>query len=172
MESFLRYWLASAAVESFMRSTWGWPLCETIHFIGLALLIGGVGMFDLRILGMGKGLPIPAVKRLLPWGVFGFALCVLTGTGFVLGMRANLGKSSYDVLTTDVWLQLKLLFMFFAGINLLVFYLTGMSRAVDHLGPNDDAPRLAKIITGTSLFLWLGVIYFGRLIPEGLGKLL
>ena len=29
-------------------------------------------------------------------------------------------------------------------------------------------PLLAKVIAGASLFLWLGVIYFGRLIPEGL----
>ena len=30
------------------------------------------------------------------------------------------------------------------------------------------APGMAKLIAGASLFLWLGVIYFGRLIPEGL----
>jgi hypothetical protein len=69
---------------------------------------------------------------------------------------------------TDIWLDLKLLFIFLAGINLLAFYLTGMSRAVDGLGPGDDAPPLAKVIAGTSLFLWLAVIYVGRLIPWGL----
>jgi hypothetical protein len=74
----------------------------------------------------------------------------------------------YDVLTTDIWLDLKLLFLFLAGINLLVFYKTGMSRVVDDLGPGEDAPFLAKAIAGASLFLWLGVIYFGRLIPWGL----
>jgi hypothetical protein len=168
MDSFFRYWLSSPAVERFMQTSFGWPLCETLHFVGLALLIGGVGMFDLRILGMAKGLPVPALRRLLPWGVFGFVLCVLTGLGFVLGMKANVGKYSYDIIRTDVWLQLKFVFMFFAGVNLLAFYLTGMSRAVDQLGPGDDAPLLAKVIAGASLFLWLGVIYFGRLIPEGL----
>jgi hypothetical protein len=168
MESFLRDLLASPAIERLMQTAWAWPLFETLHFVGLALLIGGVGMFDLRILGMGKGLPVPALRRLLPWGVFGFFLCVVTGTGFVLGMRANLNVNAYDVIITDVWLQLKLLFIFLAGMNLLAFYLTGMSLVVDRLGPYDDAPLLAKVIAGASLFLWLGVIYFGRLIPEGL----
>lgn len=168
MESFFRYWLAWPSVEHFMSTPWGWPLCETLHFFGIALLIGGVGLFDLRILGMGKGLPIPVLRRLLPWGVFGFILCVATGTMFVLGMKANLPNYSYDVIRTDVWLQLKLIFMAFAGINLLAFYVTGMSRTVDLLGPEDDAPLLAKVIAGASLFLWLGVIYFGRAIPEGL----
>jgi len=64
-----------------------------------------------------------------------------------------------------VYLQLKLLFIFLAGVNLAAFYLTGAARAVDHLGPDDDAPIRAKLIAGTSLFLWLAVIVFGRLIP-------
>jgi hypothetical protein len=50
----------------------------------------------------------------------------------------------------------------------LTFYATGMSRAVEVLGPGDDAPPLAKVIAGTSLFLWLEVVYFGRLISWGL----
>ena len=141
---------------------------ETFHFFGIILLIGGVGMFDLRILGMAKGLPIAAVRRLLPWGVFGFLLCVTTGLMFVTGVRANIPSHPYDVIRTDVWLQLKLVFMALAGLNLLAFYITGMSRAVDELGAGDDAPGFAKLIAGASLFLWLGVIYFGRLIPEGL----
>jgi hypothetical protein len=169
MDAFLRYWLAWPVVERFIAThDWAWPLGETFHFFGIVLLIGGVGTFDLRILGLGKGLPLAAVRRLLPWGVFGFLLCVVTGAMFVTGMRANVSTHPYDVIRTDVWLQLKLIFIALAGLNLLAFYLTGMSRVVENLRAGDDAPRLAKAIAGASLFLWLGVIYFGRLIPEGL----
>jgi hypothetical protein len=56
---------------------WVWGLCQTVHFFGMALLIGTVGMLDLRLLGMGKGLPIASLKRLIPWGVFGFVLCLV-----------------------------------------------------------------------------------------------
>jgi hypothetical protein len=59
-------------------------------------------------------------------------------------------------------------FITLAGLNLLTFYLTGMDRAVDQLGPGDNAPAAARVIAAASLFFWLGVIYFGRLIPEGL----
>ena len=127
-----------------------------------------ISMFDLRILGMAKGLPVAALKRLLPWGVFGFILCVVTGLTFVTGIRANVSSAPYDVIRTNIWLQLKLVFIVLAGVNLAAFYLTGMSRAADDLRPGSDAPLLAKAIAGASLFLWLGVIYFGRLIPEGL----
>lgn len=169
MEPILRYWLAWPSVEQFIANhSWAWPLCETFHFFGIALLIGGVGAFDLRILGLAKALPIAAVRRLLPWGVFGFLLCVATGTVFVTGMRANVPSHPYDVLRADIWLQLKLLFIALAGVNLFAFYLTGMSHKVDDLQAEDDAPLLAKLIAATSLILWLGVIYFGRLIPEAL----
>jgi len=169
MEAFLRTWLEWPSVAAFINANaWAWPLCETFHFFGIILLIGGVGMFDLRVLGMAKALPPAAMKRFLGWGVFGFILCVVTGLTFVTGMRANLPTSPYDVIATNPWLQMKFVFMALAGLNLLAFYVTGMSDAVDRLRAGDDAPGLAKLIAGASLFLWLGVIYFGRLIPEGL----
>ena len=169
MESFFRYWLRWPALEVFMNTPWAWPLCETLHFIGLCLLIGIVGSFDLRLLGVAKGLPLAALKRLLPWGVFGFVLCLITGGLFVGGIGANLvGDNAFDVIMRDIYLQLKLIFIFLAGINVLAFYLTGSARAVDALGPGDDAPPLAKVIAGASLFLWIGVVVFGRLIPKAL----
>lgn len=169
LEAFLRYWLRWPAVEHFfVRYAWGWALCEVLHFVGLILLIGAVGMFDLRVLGVGRGLPFGPLRRLLPWGVLGFALCVVTGAMFVAGMYANVETHPYVVLIKDVYLQWKLLFILLAGVNLLVFYLTGASRAVDDLGPWDDAPFRAKLIGAASLFLWLGVVYFGRLIPWAL----
>ena len=169
MAVFLRYWLSWPSIERFMGTSWGWPMCETFHFMGLCLLVGIVGMYDLRMLGVGKGLPPVYLKRLLPWGVFGFALCAATGLLFVLGIGANIfGENAYDVIARDIYLQLKLIFIALAGLNLLAFYLTGTSRAVDGLGPADDAPVLAKAIAGTSLFLWLGVVVLGRLIPHGL----
>ena len=168
MESFLRYRLEWPSIAQLLRHSWGWPLFETLHFFGICLLIGGIGIFDLRLLGMAKELPVSVMRRFLPWGIFGFLLAVVTGLGFVLGLRANLPLNAVDVLKTDPFLQLKLIFMALAGINLLAFYVTGVSRIVDRLKPGDDAPGLAKFMAGSSLVLWLAVIYFGRLIPWGL----
>ena len=171
MEAFFRYWLRWPSVEAFMALPWAWPLCETLHFIGLALLVGAVGTVDLRLLGVAKGLPVEPLRRLLPWGVFGFVLCFVTGSLFLLALGANLpDANAFDVIMTDVWLQLKLLFIFLGGLNLLAFHVTGTSRAVEAVGPGDDAPGLAKAIAGAgmSLFLWLGVVIFGRLIPRAL----
>jgi uncharacterized membrane-anchored protein len=124
-------------------------------------------MLDLRLLGFAKELPVVAIKRLIPWGVFGFVLCLATGFIFVAGMYANINVPGYIVLKSDVFLQLKLVFVLLAGLNLLAFYATGMSKAADRLRPGEQAPRLAKAIAIASLFLWIGVMYFARLIPSG-----
>ncbi len=169
MTAFARYWLKWPSIEHVMSKDWAWPTAETFHFVGLCLLFGIVGLYDLRMLGFGKGLPLSALKRLLPWGVFGFVLCLVTGLGFTLGIGANLyGDNAYDVIRRDVYLQLKLLFMAIAGLNLLAFYLTGTDKVVDRLGAYDEAPPLAKTIAGISLVSWTAVIVFGRLIPLGL----
>ena len=168
MEPFLKYWLRWPMSEHFFKAyAWGWPLCETLHFFGLVLLVGIVGIFDLRLLGFAKGLPLAPLRRLLPWGVLGFILTVVTGLLFVTGIYANVEITPYVVATSDGFLQLKLLFILLAGVNLLAFYLTGASRAVENLGAGEDAPTLAKVIAGASLFLWLGAVYWGRLIPWG-----
>ena len=169
LEAFLRYWLRWPSIEHLIiRNTWVWPLCEVLHFIGLILLVGTVAVFDLRLLGMAKGLPIGPLRRLLPWGVLGFALCAVSGAVFVGGIYANVETHPYVVLIKDVYLQWKLLLILLAGLNLLLFHLSGASRAVDGLAAGQDAPILAKVIGGTSIALWLGVVYFGRLLPWGL----
>jgi hypothetical protein len=166
MASLVAYWLRWPSVETFLTDhTWAWPLCEIFHFVGLILLFGAVGMFDLRLLGFGKGIRPAVMGRLIPWGVVGFGLCVMTGLVFVTGIEANVGTHPYVVLTTNLWLQLKLVCIALAGVNLLAFYATGTARLVEQLGPYEAVPPLARTIGATSLLLWTAVVYFGRLIP-------
>jgi hypothetical protein len=168
MEQFLRYWMRWPSVEHFIyRYLWAWGVGQSLHFVGMVLLIGTVGILDLRMLGMAKQFPIAALKKLIPWGVFGFLLCLATGLFFVTGIYANVNIHPYVVLMSDVFLQIKFGFILLAGLNLLAFYATGMSRAVDRLGAGEDAPPLAKFFAGASLVFWIAVMYFARLIPSG-----
>ena len=168
MEAFFNFILRWPLVEDYFRTfAWAWPLNEVVHFVGITLLIGIVGMYDLRLLGVAKGIPVASLGRLLPWAVFGFVLATVTGLLFTTGIYANISVPPGTVLINDGYLQLKLTFYFLAGINLIAFYATGMSRAVETLGPGEDAPPLVKTFAGASLFFWLAVMYFGRLIPWG-----
>ena len=64
-------WLTGTTLGWAVRGgvPWIWPLCETLHFMGMALLVGIVGVLDLRLLGVAKGLPVSPLSKLLPWGL-------------------------------------------------------------------------------------------------------
>ena len=71
-------------VGTFMRTAWGWPVAESVHFLGLSLLIGAIGLFDLRLLGMARRIPIAALHRLIPWGLTGYGINVVSGAAFLM----------------------------------------------------------------------------------------
>jgi hypothetical protein len=79
-------WVASTRLSAFVSGNqWVWPACETLHFVGLALLIGNVGLMDLRLLGLEKRLPVAAVSRFVRWAVLGFVINLITGIMFFAG---------------------------------------------------------------------------------------
>ena len=144
-----------SAIADLMRTAWAWPIAESLHFLGLCLLVGAIGTFDLRLLGVARRVPIAALHRLIPWGLLGFALNILTGTLFVL--------TEPDQYIYNPSFHLKLLFMTVGGLNAAMFYLTSYRRI---FGPDAslDAPARAKVIAAISLCAWIGVITGGRLI--------
>ncbi len=139
----------------FMTSRWGWPFCETMHFLGLSILIGTIGMFDLRLLGMGRRIPIGALHKLVPWGVSGYVIALITGIMFL--------ATEPDQYIFNSAFHWKVLFMAVAGLNMVTFYLF-VFRRVKSLGGGEDAEFPAKVIGALSLFLWIGVIVFGRML--------
>ena len=142
-------------VKPIMTSRWGWPICESLHFIGLSMLIGCVGMFDLRLVGLGKRVPFSSMHKLIPFGIAGYILNIITGSMFLV--------SAPDQYIFNPSFHLKILFMILAGLNVSAFYL-GVFKNVKTLGAGTQAPYVARLIGGTSLFLWIGVIIFGRML--------
>jgi len=135
---------------------WLWPTCETIHFAGLALLLGVAGMFDLRLLGFMKRVPISVVKDFMPWALVGFTLNLLTGMIFVISEPAQyFGNPTWWV---------KVAFLIVAGANALIFE-TAYGRRAAAIPAGEDTPMPLKIIGGISLISWLGVLVAGRFLP-------
>ena len=55
MDAFID-WIVSTRLSWFVTEyRWVWPISESLHFCGLTLLAGTVGLFDLRVLGLGQG---------------------------------------------------------------------------------------------------------------------
>lgn len=154
-------WLATFELHQLMNAhDWLWPLCEIIHFIAMALLIGSIGVLDLRILGVAKGLPISRLEALVPVGVGAFIANAVTGFLFVAGNPTG-GPNGYLL---NLAFQIKMILILVAGLNAVAFYVTGISKSMARLGPIDEAARNAKIIAAVSLSAWICVIIFGRLI--------
>jgi hypothetical protein len=160
MQALADFLLTFGLQDVVTNTDWIWPVCETLHFVSMALLIGTVGAVDLRILGLGKGLSIAALERFVPIGVAAFAVNALTGFVFVAGNPEG-GPMFY---LTNLSFQIKMTLVLVAGINLLVFYGAGIARTVHALGPSDSAPINAKVIAAVSLVAWFSVILFGRLL--------
>src|SRR4051794_27949622 len=80
-------WVRSTELHAIVvrYEPWLWPACETLHYLGLSLLLGTVGLFDLRMLGLAKGIAPAAIHRLIPWGIGGYIVNILTGTVFFFG---------------------------------------------------------------------------------------
>lgn len=133
---------------------YAWPALESLHFIGLCLLFGVVLAGNLRILGFMKNASFVDVHRLLPWGVWGFVINSVTGMMFFAGAAGQYIENPA--------FHLKVLFMLLAGANVL--YLT-LFDEVWALGPGDSAPMSAKLVAASQVCLWVGVIYFGRMLP-------
>jgi uncharacterized membrane protein len=148
----------SKFTDLMLVSKYWWAFMMDLHFIGLAVLIGTVGVLNLRILGFEKRLTGASLHRLMPWAMAGFGINVLTGTLAFIGMPAYY--------TFDAAFWLKILAVLLLGLNAAAFYLTDAFESVELLGPGDDAPRLAKVIAGSSLFLWFAVITLGRYIQS------
>jgi hypothetical protein len=144
-----------AAGQTFIfDNSWAWPAGETIHFIGLTLLMGVAITVNLRVLGMIRSVPFPALHRLLPVGVAGFFLCLATGMMFFVG-----NAERYILVPT---FAAKIALIMLAGINLLYFTLFDQPWAV---GRDDDAPLASKAMAVSTLVFLVGALYFGRMIP-------
>lgn len=138
-----------------MRTRWGWPAMESVHFMGLTLLFGSIAAWDLRLVGVAKRVPIAAFHRLVPFAVLGFAINAASGSMFLMTEPAEYIYNRA--------FHFKLMFLALAGLNVLVFYVT-IFRRVRALGSGAPDPPLARINGAASLICWIGVIICGRLI--------
>jgi len=150
-------WLEGTAVAQAMRnSLWMYPIVEILHIVGFVTLVGAVVMFDLRVLGFSKKLPVQAAGRhLLSWSVGGLLLIVPAG---LMMFSAH----PHDFAENKVFL-LKLTLIGLAALNATLFHL-GVYRSVMHCNINVDAPARAKVHALLSIALWIAVICCGRLL--------
>jgi hypothetical protein len=151
-------WLEHTTVGASVReSLWLFPVIETVHLLGMAALVGTIGVFDLRLLGLAmKRARVGELGvRLLPWAWLGFAVQVVTG--------AMLFASEAVKIYVNPAFRLKMSLILFAGVQALIFQ-SIMRRDAAKWDESGVLPVSAKVAGGVSILLWVGIVAAGRFI--------
>lgn len=116
--------------------------------IGAILLVGAIGLLDLRLLGYARAAPLLVMTRALtPLAVVGFGVMVLSGIVLFAADATALAGSRIFLI--------KLGLIALAGVNALAFRFAFGRR-------DDPVPMGAKVLAAASLALWLTVVVAGR----------
>jgi hypothetical protein len=147
---------ASGVARAMRESLWLYPGVEIAHIAGLAVLVGSVAMFDLRLLGVGRSVSVRALARfLLPWSVG--ALVVIVPSGLMM-FSAHASE-----MIDNTPFMVKMLLLVIAGTNAALFH-TSVFRGAAAWDTGVAPPAMARVQALFSLALWLAVISCGRLI--------
>ncbi len=150
---FLR-WLGGTPVANAINdSEWLFPVIESVHITGLAVLIGTVAIADFRLLGFTlRDRPVSQIARdLTPWTLAGIAMMLTTGP---LMLSAE-PERAYG----NPAFSFKMCFLLMALVN----HFTIHRRAT--MSHRASGTTLGgKLAACLSLILWTGVILGGRAI--------
>jgi hypothetical protein len=146
---------AAARIEASGVGVWmresanAYPVFNVLHLLGLVMLIGAIGLVDLRVAGAFRALPIrPFVAALTPIGIAGLLLLAATGPLLFVADATALARSEV--------FRWKLALIALALGNALLFRWRWR--------PGSEAGLGLRIVAIASLFLWLAVAALGRLI--------
>jgi hypothetical protein len=147
-------WLGSTWVANAInRSEWLFPVIESIHITGLAVLIGTIAIVDLRLLGFVlKKTPVSQLSAgLKPYTLTG--LCIMLTTGpLMLSAEPERGYGNPAF-------SFKMSFLLLA----ILTHFTVRRRAIAS-GRSAGAPWGERLAACLSLLLWTGVVAGGRAI--------
>jgi len=136
-------------------SVFGFYFFLTFHTIGMALLVGGSAVIDLRILGAAPSIPLKPLKGLFNIMWAGLATSVTTGS-FLLFAYPTKEFTNPDFYVKLMFIALGVITM--QKINSEVFGDPSLSES--------EMIAKGKALATWSLFFWIGVVTLGRLLPE------
>jgi hypothetical protein len=145
-QSGLSVWLRES------ESIWALPTILTLHTLGLGVLVGSAFAFDLRVLGMGRSIPLVPLATLFRIMWTGFWINAVTGV--LLFMSDAVRKSTSPTFLT------KMAFVALGVVTLVLLkrHVYGKSASPDGVSST------AKMIALASIVVWCAAISMGRLL--------
>jgi hypothetical protein len=131
-------------------SIWAYPTILTAHTLGMGLLVGGNTVLDLRLLGVGPGIPLGPMVSVFRAMWVGVGLSAVTGA--MLFCADATTKGTADVFF--VKLAFIALALIVAKMEHAAVYGRGADAAVISAG--------TRMLAVASLVLWAGATVAGR----------
>jgi hypothetical protein len=106
---------ASGLGQAMRQWLWLYPAVETVHIVGIGLLFGSIAVLDLRLLGLGRAIPLRLLSRhVLPWTMGSFLLIVPSG---LLMFTAH----ATEFISSPIFV-IKMCLILAAGLNAALFH--------------------------------------------------
>ena len=150
-------WLQDTQFSTSIReSILAFPVIEGLHLLGISVSAGLIAISDLRMMGLilKKESASDVFHQLLPWLTAGFAMMIVTGTLLFISEPIKC--------YTNLSFRFKILFLFIAAINVLIFHSSKVYRDMHSWEWAETPPRAAKLAGWISLISWGVVIIVGR----------
>jgi hypothetical protein len=146
------------AVQSSSFGAWAggeaYPIANLFHLLGLVMLVGGIGIVDLRLAGLFRRLPAVSLSRALtPIAIAGLVLMIPSG--------ATMFAADAATLVNSPTFRLKLLLILLALANAILFRVLWTRRLQQW---DVDPPIAGRMMAAASVLLWLSIATCGRLI--------
>jgi hypothetical protein len=152
-------WLASTPPSVFIQehNAWTIPAIQSIHIVGIALVMGSVLMIDLRILGWAwtDQTLRQTTNRFGPWLTGSLWLMLATGLLMVVGEPVR------ELVTFSFWLKMALVAI---GAAVAVAFQRTLRRQEQHWERALVHRRSVKTAAVATFLVWVCVIFLGRLI--------
>jgi hypothetical protein len=142
---------ASGLGHAARHSAWLFTIANLLHVLGAAFVVGGIGVFDLKLL-LGRGRGAGEVGRIaIPLAAAGVALQIPTGLVLLAVEATKLGINPA--------FYAKMAFIAVGLVNVAAFHARFGSAMRD-----GDLPPSARLYGAVSLAAWIIVLLAGRMI--------
>ena len=148
---FFEWCEATTIGQAIRESLWLFPVIESIHLLGLAMIGGALLVVDLRLLGFGlTHQPVALLARSAhPWLVGSLAVMLTTGISLFLS------ESIRCYYSPPFWTKMELLLV-------AILFTFTVRRKVALADEKRVGPIWGRVVAFVSLALWFGVGFSGR----------
>jgi hypothetical protein len=148
-------WLEGSAFSTWVREAptiWAFSTILTLHTFGMGVLVGASALLDLRLLGIGRTMPLGPLESLFRIMWVGFWLNLVTGSMLFAADATSRGTQ---------WLFfVKMLFVITGVVTMVLIRKQVYGAKTEPVAVNGTARGLAAV----SLVAWAAAITAGRLL--------